>query len=258
MDDHTANNYPKIVVIHNKETNDICINFRYINEDLNFDRYFNFQRKDSEKCARIFSRISDNITKILRKKIRKSQKGSKDVEIPESINISVISKKDKELQDVDKNSCLDVFVSKANNYFLRIENTYYVFDVNPPLITTLELPKKNIMAGFLVYPSKLEGLNYNLSDTKLKWFTSKEKFQSYDEAKSTLEKLDWEEFAEGFHVFTLNKDVSKLLKVVCSPFSGSRKGSDLETVFGDLISPGPGLCPFQKRHLINYYFPGSQ
>lgn len=213
MNENTINNYPKVIIVHNEETKDICINFRYINEDLNFDRYFNFQRKDSEKCARIFTRISDNITKMLKKKKNKSQKGSKNVLIPDSFNISIVCKKDKELQDVDKFTCFDIFVSKADNYFLRIENIYYIFDVNPPLITTLDLPKKNIMAGFLVYPSKLEGLNYNLSDTKFKWFTSKEKFQSYDEAKINLEKLDWEQFAEGYHVFISNKDVFKLLKV---------------------------------------------
>ncbi|MCL4119593.1 UNVERIFIED_CONTAM: hypothetical protein GTU68_018115 [Idotea baltica] len=234
----------KVIVVYDETTKDVTINLRYVNAEFNIDRYFNFQRKSTESCGRVLGRMSDNIVKIIAKKMKK--RGSKPVEI----KVTLVTKEDGKEYDVGNQSCLEAFI-KTNKNNLRIGSEDYSFLINPPLLMLLELPKKNIMAGFLVYPSKLEGLNCDVKDTILKWYRSKEKFETYKMTKNyDLKTLDWEEVGEGLSFLTSVDDVSRLLKVVGTPYKGNIKGIESESIFNSLISAGPGPCPFEKRHMF--------
>lgn len=198
----------KAYILYDKNTNILDITLKYDDDELNIHRGFNFQRKASEQSSRFLTRISENISKVINKKIKNK------VDKTNKIDVNLISKEDGKICESDNLSCFEAFVS-THNYNLKIKNVTYMFDVNPPILSSLELPKKNIMAGFYLYPYKLEGINCNISETVLKWFRTKEKFESYEKLKmnNMLANLEWEEIGQGFLNLTSNDDVSRLFKV---------------------------------------------
>lgn len=40
------------------------------------------------------------------------------------------------------------------------------------------------------------------------------------------------------------------LQVICIPSNGTRTGPESECISNVLVSPGPGPCPFEKRHKV--------
>lgn len=206
-----ASHTEKVVVVHNESEKSLFLTFRYINEELNIDRTFNVHRAVSEDCSNFLFRVCENIKKVIDKKCKKRAIG----EI--SVNAHFVSKEDGDICDVHGLSCYDAIIS-SNDHLLKIDETYYSFDVNPPIVKILELPKKNIMSGFLLYPAKLDLLNCDVNGVKFTWFMSKETLKTLNEAKSKARNMKWEQFDEGFKTRVSLDQISRLIKVCINKF----------------------------------------
>lgn len=64
----------KVYLRNDPSSQDLHINFRYANEELNIDRDFNFCRKMDEKLEGALNRIRGNIEKEFNKKLKKGKK----------------------------------------------------------------------------------------------------------------------------------------------------------------------------------------
>lgn len=229
----------KVVVTHDEESMTVGLSFRF--QHCNVDRTFNLKRSSEEGLSSVLTRISGNIQKVLDKKKKRNEDPAPVVPIDIKTHAGESVNKDM--------SCYECFVAQADHHFLDIGEKSYSLDVNPPIVKVLELPK-NIMAGFPLHPSKLEMTNGVNEDSSFTWYKSDVKFNSIEETKSQMNKIKWVEMATGYTCFTDNDDVGRLLKVVMSPRRGERCGEDTEAIASVLVSAGPGLCPFERRHKV--------
>jgi len=56
---------------------------------------------------------------------------------------------------------------------------------------------------------------------------------------------------EGLLFLPSTDNVNRLLKVVCTPNQNGLSGVPGETFSANLVSAGPGTCPFEDRHQVN-------
>ncbi|KAB7501138.1 hypothetical protein Anas_10891, partial [Armadillidium nasatum] len=232
----------KVLVLHHEDKGIVSVTLKYVNEDLRINKGFHFNRKSTEKCSHALARISDKINECI---IRKNpQQDIKQL----LVKVNVISKTDRN-NDVESLSCLDCFVN-VNNY-LKIGNKEYQFEINPPRIISIELPKKVILAGFILYPSQIKGYNFNISDSNFKWYVSRRKFEFVDELNiKTLSNYtqEWKEIGEGFQIFINKEHISRYIKVVAIPGKEELKGPQVQAISSNLVSEISEFCPFEHRH----------
>lgn len=230
----------RVVVTHDEEAGSVGLSFRV--RHSNIDRTFNLKRSTEEDLSSVLTRISSNIQKVLNKKKKKNEEPASVVPIDIKTHEGGVS--------VSKDmSCFECFVAQASQHYLDIGEQAYILDVNPPIVQTLELPK-NVMAGFPVYPNKIEVANGKAEDSLFTWYKSDIKFSSDEEARAQMGKIKWLEMGTGYTCFTGNDDVGRLLKVLVKPRRGERVGEDTEMTSAVLVSAGPGECPFQRRHAV--------
>lgn len=192
-----------MVVTHDEESLTVGLSFRF--QHSNIERTFNLKRSTDEDISSLLTRISSNIQKVLNKKKKRN-------EDPAPIVPVDIRKHDGGVSVNKDMSCYECLVAQADRHYLDIGEKSYNLDVNPPIVKTLELPK-NIMAGFPVYPSKLEVTNGKEEDSTFMWYKSDIKFSSEKESKAQMNKIKWLEMGTGYTCLTENDDVGRLLKV---------------------------------------------
>ncbi|XP_045599255.2 2',5'-phosphodiesterase 12 [Procambarus clarkii] len=233
----------KVVVTHESETMTVGLSFRYQDEGRNVDRIFNLQRSTQDELGNTLARISGNILKAVFKK--KKNKKSEDFKYDE-IPVKMLRVDNEESVPEDM-TCYDSFVVNSKSHNLIIGDIQYAIDLNPPVVKTVDLPK-NMMAGFPVYPNKLEVAFAEKEQCIFKWFKSDIKFETDKVANAHLNKIKWIELEHGLACRTTCEDVGRLFKVVVTPYMGERRGEDAEVVSSVLVSAGPGECPFERRH----------
>lgn len=192
----------KVVVTHDEEAKTLGLSFRV--QQSNIDRTFNLKRSTEEDLSSVLTRISSNIQKVLNKKKKKLEEPASVVPIDIKTQGGVSVSKDM--------TCYECFVVQANQHYLDIGEQSYALDVNPPVVQSLELPK-NIMAGFPVYPNKIEIANGKAEDSEFIWYKSDSKFGSEEEARAQMKKINWIEMGSGYMCVTNNDDIGRLLKV---------------------------------------------
>ncbi|XP_075164290.1 2',5'-phosphodiesterase 12 [Haematobia irritans] len=225
---------------------DLHINFRYTNEELNIDRDFNFCRKLDEKLEGALTRIRGNIEKQFNKKLKKGKKKST-AEVQEPIpdanggEITVEFRKDNaKLEDITFAEVLRD--TPSSNLTLHILDKTFEVVLNQPWVVNVVLPTC-IMAGFLVYPSKLDMKYADKVSSKAEWFRSKMP------PSGNIQHSNWTKCGEGFFYETSNDDVGHLLKFVLTP--GNTQGNFgpcVEQISKNEVQAGPGQCPFETRH----------
>lgn len=188
---------------HDEEAGSVGLSFRV--RHSNIDRTFNLKRSTEEDLSSVLTRISSNIQKVLNKKKKKNEEPASVVPVDIKTHEGGVSVS----RDM---SCFECFVAQAKQHYLDIGEQAYNLDVNPPIVQTLELPK-NMMAGFSVYPNKIEVANGKVEDSLFTWFKSDIKFSSDEEAKALMGKIKWLEMGTGYMCSTSNDDVGRMLKV---------------------------------------------
>ncbi|XP_036318122.1 2',5'-phosphodiesterase 12 isoform X2 [Rhagoletis pomonella] len=229
------------------DSQELHINFRYTNQELRVDRDFNFCRKINENIEDALIRIRNNLEKVLNKGAKKGKKKSlsdlKDLsgysldEIPVEILRCDLNKR------VENMTFAKLLDEKLSDLKLRIIDKHFQIVYNMPWVVNLTLPI-NIMAGFRVYPSKVE---LQFSDRKYsigKWYKAKKP------TSGDLERgADWKHCGDGFHYDSTNNDIGHFLKFKLTPGNEvGELGPTVEQITKYEIQAGPGKCPFETRH----------
>jgi 2',5'-phosphodiesterase len=217
---------------------DFQFSFQLRNELLGVDRQFNFSRQLSEKVSDFLARISTSVERSVNKK-KKKRKGISTEEKQENANkIEVSLLRDGEQVPGDQ-LCKDILFDSG--LCLLLLDAEYSVILNAPWVTLITLPS-SIMAGFPVYPLKLEVLFADKSDCTFCWY--KNIHTSTDKRLPT----NWVEVGSGFYYTPSTCDIGCHLKVVCAPQNGSACGPTSEIVSKNPVEAGPGVCPFELRH----------
>ena len=217
---------------------DFQFSFQLSNELLGVDRQFNFSRQLSEKVSDFLARISTNIERsVNKKKKRKKLTGEEEKqEDPNKIEVSLL--RDGELVPGDQ-LCKDIIFDSG--LCLLILGTEYSVVLNAPWVTLITLPS-SIMAGFPVYPLKLEVLFADKSDFKFCWY------KNIGANSGKRLSANWVEVGSGFYYTPSTCDIGCHLKLVCAPQNGSVCGPSSEVISTNPVEAGPGACPFELRH----------
>lgn len=139
---------------------------------------------------------------------------------------------------------LDQLTSNSELQLRLLEETYPI-RFNWPWINTLTLPT-SILAGFYVYPAKIEMDNADQKASELIWY------RGMMPASKREEQIVWEEVGRGFTYLVQHEDIGYKLRLSASPKStdGSKVGPTVESIGKNDVQAGPGNCPFETRHLF--------
>lgn len=135
------------------------------------------------------------------------------------------------------------FEERPSDFILKILEHDYRILYNWPSVSTISLPN-SILAGFYVYPSKLELLYADKTESDFIWFKGKVP------ASKKEDQIEWEEIGVGFTYLVQAEDIGYKLKVDCIPRSNEKCGNSASAVSKNTVEAGPGLCPFEVRHLF--------
>lgn len=233
---------------HTESDNQFHITFRYVNEAFAIDRTFNFSRYITENISTCMDRIRTNVEKEFQKKTKK-KKNKKELDhlIPTRPvpNVVIELWKNNNHQIID-GTFKDVLPPKEE-MFLKIIDRNFKVVFNSPWVSQITLPT-SILAGFLVYPSKLELQFAEKADCTFKWYCGQPTKSKQDDD------IEWKEIDEGFIHRTKNNEINNKVKVVCTPYNGSVIGPSGEFISKNTVQAGPGQCPFEERQQFTENF----
>lgn len=232
----------------------IC--FHLASERYRIDKVFNFSRNLTENIDASLERMRTNIEKEVKKKTNKKKK-NKIAPVEESAEAGS-SKDDQELpkvsvrffdeerkQDV-QNMAISELLTKIRDeerILLKILDDDFRIDFNSPVVQSLNLPQ-SILAGFYVYPSKLELLFADRRQSEFQWYRGKMP------KSNNAQQIEWSPVGSGFSYMAKPDDVGCHLKVVCVPKNSVKAGPPTEIISSCEVQAGPGQCPFDIRHLF--------
>ncbi len=148
------------------------------------------------------------------------------------------------------------FEAFANGHVLTIGKEEFKIIVNAPAVSSVSLPN-SLMAGFPIVPN-LDLEFANRESSKFIWLRSKNSEASKKEMKNKKANQDegcctknicWEFLSNKFMYTPSNQDIGYKLKFVCIPRRDDAIGFSNEAVSTVDVEAGPGVCPFDERHL---------
>lgn len=202
------------------------IGFKYVNENLNIDRQFNFCRKLSENVDTFTSRVITNVEKVLNRKNKKRKNEGND----HNIEVDLLLNGEK----VSKESICGTIFQPGKDVVLKIIDKPYKVIINSPWVDTISLPSC-IMAGFPVYPNKFQASFTDKTISKFVWSRSQDKNK-------------WLVVGNNYIYIPSNDDISHYLKLMCTPMNSQYEGPSIEIVSNVKVEANPGKCPFENRH----------
>lgn len=222
-----------------KEEQRMEIKFKYADVDFGLNRWFSFNRALDDNLQQVKERIVANIDKACLKHRRKNMKKQ---------GVTNLEEFKLEVNVMQRNEVLDSSISCRNllemeDVAIAVKDQMFHLDVDPPMVRTLKLPS-SLMAGFPVYPSKLEVENCSRTECKFIWSTSPKNLKTAPEADSDV----WVPVGNGFTFTPSNIEIGSWLKVECIPKKGDRLGLQEAVVSSRIFEAGPGFCPFEIRH----------
>jgi len=137
----------------------------------------------------------------------------------------------------------------------------YSVDVNGPCCNGVVIPQ-TVMVGFPIYP-KPDVEFTNVNDSLCLWKRVRYE-QSDTDSKSakkepkTAEETERIELSREFSYTPCNDDIGCKLAFTFTPRHGEREGKPLSVESKYEVTAGPGLCPFEHRHLYTSQPAGSE
>ena len=220
----------------------IQISFDYSHQGA-IPKTFNALRPQNEEIKSALTRIAANISKKVEKKKRKRLEPGEEQE--SSIELKVYRN---ECEIPEDTVMKDAFV---HGNILSINGSKLVVDYNAPACLKVTIPE-SIMSGFPIYP-KTDVEFTDLDDSDFVW----EKIK-YTETGATGRKHKNEDSKETSECIKVgdqlcytptNEDIDFHLRLTCTPKSGERSGKPFSVDSKFATTAGPGLCPFEHRHL---------
>nr|XP_019553522.2 LOW QUALITY PROTEIN: 2',5'-phosphodiesterase 12-like [Aedes albopictus] len=239
----------------NEEQCAIC--FHLSSERYRIDKVFNFSRNVTENIDASLERMRANIEKEVKKKTNKKKK-NKSEPAEGSLEASSSSKEEQAVpkvsvrffdvgseQDVKDMAIADLLnkIRGEEQILLKIMDNDFRIDYNSPVVQTINLPQ-SILAGFYVYPSKLELLFAEKDQSEFQWYRGKMP------KSNNAQQIEWTPVGSGFTYMAKPDDVGSHLKVVCVPRNAIKAGPSTEVISSCEVQAGPGQCPFDIRHLF--------
>ncbi len=222
------------------------IKFRYVDSNLGLDRWFSLNRSMDDTVQQIKDRIVTNIDKAClkfrKKKMKKIQEGAN-----EEFKLDVQLTENSEAIGAEV-ACRSLLV--MHNVAIVVNGQCFQLDVDPPTVKSVKLPT-SIMAGFPVYPSKLEVEYCNPNQCEFKWF------KCHTPSAPAAESDVWILVGTGLSYTTSNLDIGSWLKLECIPKSQSKEGLPETAIASQRVEAGPGLCPFEIRQNFTKEFVGN-
>lgn len=216
-------------------------------EKFNVNRTFNFSRKVAENIDAFIGRVCGNLEKELAKRNKKKKlKGLKGEAIPETpsfvpedLKVVLRENQGAPLEGITVEELLNRIVANDQpSYFLEILGQLHRIKLNAPWVANLQMPS-SILAGYRVYPQKLETLFCSKDDLDFIWYRGVEG------------KDVWTEVGRGYSYLAQNEDVNFRLKIKAVPRTAEEGGNlEFERTANCTVQAGPGLCPFEERHLF--------
>ncbi|XP_078620221.1 2',5'-phosphodiesterase 12-like [Branchiostoma floridae x Branchiostoma japonicum] len=212
----------------------------------------NLLRAKTETLGGALSRIVFNTNKYLNKG-KKKKKAKLEAANAESDSNAITAQLTFNRVKVDD----DIPNSEAwqEGAILEIGEDRYVVNVNPPMVKSVVLPT-SIMAGFPVFP-RLDLDFASRQESSYTWYredssvptptsnSGDSKRKSNEDDKQT----NWVQASHDLIYTPVNSDIGSKLKFVCTPKCDGKEGVTMETVTTCQVEAGPGLCPFETRHL---------
>lgn len=159
------------------------------------------------------------------------------------ITVQFLDKGNNLLEEQSFSDLLKDFEERSGDFQLQVLESQYTILYNHPCINTILLPS-SILAGFYVYPSKLELQYADKSESEFTWFKGK-----IPESKKE-EQIEWHEIGNGFTYLVSADDIGHKLKVECTPKSLGKSGVTESAISKNVVEAGPGVCSFEERHLF--------
>ena len=199
------------------------------------------RRSTSEKMDSFVTRIRENISKKLQKKVKnKKSKKSENQDCgsssPETLVPELIFKLNDQIIQLKENELAQDFLMQ-NGLEMTIFEANFEIEVNPPMVLNVKLPE-SVMSGYLVYPFKMEFEYANQKDSNFTWCVSEPNLVVTKDSDSALKKTKWTKRHDGFFYMTSNEDIGRFIKLVITPKDGQRSGIEHEIISKQAVSAG--------------------
>ncbi|XP_058824214.1 2',5'-phosphodiesterase 12-like [Topomyia yanbarensis] len=234
------------------------ISFHLVNERYKINKVFNFCRNVTENIDASAERMRANIEKELKKRTNKKRKANvgtaseelvKTDPVPEmSSSVSEVSvrffdmEKEQDVKDMPFSELIEK-IQVERHILLKVLDDDFRITLNSPSVQTISLPQ-SILAGFYVYPSKLELIFADKDQSDFQWFRGRMP------KSNNAQLIEWEMVATGYSYLVSPADVGHHLKFVCIPKTSQEVGTLSEVISATEVQAGPGQCPFEVRHLF--------
>ncbi|ALC43591.1 CG31759 [Drosophila busckii] len=237
----------KVYFRNAENTNELHITFHYTNKELRVDRDFNFCRRLDENVDEAISRIRSNVEKEFNKRNKKkknkqcSESPTAVVEIPTEIIVEL--QRNDSADRITDITFGELLVNKAQGLKLQVIDKTFEIVLNQPWIAALQLPN-SMMAGYLVYPFKLDLLFASREHCRGEWYRA-----VMPPGGVFNERTIWEACGEGLIYQVQPSDIDHHLKLVVTPRNEhGESGPTAEYISKKAVQAGPGQCPFELRH----------
>ncbi|XP_034481423.1 2',5'-phosphodiesterase 12 [Drosophila innubila] len=231
----------KVYLRNVQDTEELHLTFRYANEALKVNRDFNFCRRMDECVDEALTRIRNNVEKELNKRSKKKSNVDTPVALIPSDILVELHRKDSE-DRISGITFAELLSDIGKGLELRVIDKSFELVLNRPWVGGLQLPS-SIMAGYLVYPLKLE-LQFSTREHCLgQWYKAlKPKSGVFNE------KTIWEACSEGLIYMVSEADIDYYLKLVVTPRNEiGITGPPVEYISKSPVQAGPSDCPYEIR-----------
>uniref|UniRef100_A0A182YFG9 2',5'-phosphodiesterase 12 n=2 Tax=Anopheles stephensi TaxID=30069 RepID=A0A182YFG9_ANOST len=240
------------------------ISFHLLLDQYKIDKVFNFNRSLTEPIDSSLDRIRTNVEKEFqkknkRKKVKKQPVPSSDdnattaaaepaAEVPPADLVPVVVSLGTAEQKLTNMTIADVLAKfdagEFPNAQLTVLDTSFQILYNSPEVHAVKLPT-SMLADFYVYPSRLE-LHFATRESSAYCWS-----RGQMPASGNAQHIRWEPVCTELTYMVQKSDVGYHLKFSCTPKDASgRTGPATEIISSQPVQAGPGLCPFEVRHLF--------
>lgn len=243
------------------EEDRIQINLSYtLNEKT---KEFNMNRSKTEQLSETLNRLSQNLIKWIEKYVKIKIFLIASVQSYHKciiFHLKRTAKKKKKTEESQNLAEVNVSLSNAENVIdttmntgdawsqdniLKINDEKFKVEVNLPSIKAVNI-SDSILSGFPV----LFQVESEFTDLKLSefiWF--KEIKEEEEKNGKKILKTHWKEISRGKECIPGNDDVGSRIKCTIIPKNCEKPGIEKSSESKCIVNAGPGLCPFEERHL---------
>ena len=219
------NSNKKLAVIsHNVNTKMFSFSFYLECSQPPISRQFNMSRSNEESMKNFHHRLKENLMKVVLKKTKKKAKKAKiDSDDNEAIEVPIKFMKNDQVLEFQDDQVAQDFLAQ-DGLQMNILNIAFDIVLDPPMVLNVKLPD-TILAGFLMYPFKLELSNAEQSNCDFLWYVSDLDLEIKDVNNvEQYKKSGWTFRHQGFFYNVSNDDIDRYVKLVIVPKSGTKEG----------------------------------